>query len=324
MNKRSASKAKPTITKVKAPSRPTGFDTDYLSQIPDRVRAAADWDEQRQEALELVRRHVSQQLRFIGISPKDVDEVQDRIPYAISGFTWRGTAQVIKKTPDDAVVSFLRSEANKVIKSYQVEFEKLEWNNRDDRLASILVDDLQGLLFYELGRNGLSVPERLILSNQISSKFDELSSSRQISTKEAATLAAVAAVMAMRDLAGPFDARSTLLPDKIHETWSEREKNSKETPIEFFNRVWGKYVNAGILYQDDIKRLGDDKLVKAIRNYCAHHNLDPVGVLPPPRRERTNRLFAEAADGSAEKFLALMRLHQRQAGARYRSKRRPS
>ena len=86
------------------------------------------------------------------------------------------------------------------------------------------------------------------------------------------------------------------LPDRASEIYAEREVRPelgrKENPIEFLQRVWGRYMNAGVLYQDDIKRLGDPDLVKAVRGRCRDTGESPREVLPPPGSDRTAKLAA--------------------------------
>lgn len=111
--------------------------------------------------------------------------------------------------------------------------------------------------------------------------------------------------------------RSIELPDYAPEIYSERLDKS-ENAVEFLERVWGKHIKANILYQDDIKRLGDDKLVQAVRNYCHHRNMDPSNHLPPPKKERLSRALAEADPESIEgkyfKHRIGIREAQRKAG----------
>lgn len=83
------------------------------------------------------------------------------------------------------------------------------------------------------------------------------------------------------------------LPSHAPELYSERkvrhDLGRKENPIEFYDRVWKRY--EGVLYQDDIKRLGDDKLVQSIRSFCSHNDLPVAEHLPPPRRARLEKIF---------------------------------
>lgn len=99
-------------------------------------------------------------------------------------------------------------------------------------------------------------------------------------------------------------ATSLTLPSKAPEIYAERtvrpELGRKENPIEFLNRVWGAYMAAGVLYQDDIKRLGDDKLVQAVRGRCRDENTDPATILPPPGKVRAARLAPSLAPDEAE------------------------
>lgn len=112
------------------------------------------------------------------------------------------------------------------------------------------------------------------------------------------------------------------LPDNAPELYEARV-NRDENAFDFMRRVWGNYLDAGILYQDDIKRLGDGKLIKAVRNFCASRGLDPQLSLPPPRQKRTDNAFNAAADGSAVKLIAGRRINQRHAAQKSRASRKP-
>lgn len=61
----------------------------------------------------------------------------------------------------------------------------------------------------------------------------------------------VAAVVAMRNAV----KRSFVpLPDRAPALWGNRaDRLPGESPIEFLRRVWGRYLDAGVLYQDQLK-----------------------------------------------------------------------
>lgn len=97
--------------------------------------------------------------------------------------------------------------------------------------------------------------------------------------------------------------RECHLPPSAPETYVGRV-NRKETPISMMKRVWGAYIESGVLYQDDISRLGDTKLVAAVRSYCCNNHLDPVFHLPPARSVRFDRALSKApAGGISAEFL---------------------
>lgn len=110
------------------------------------------------------------------------------------------------------------------------------------------------------------------------------------------------------------------LPQRAPEIYAERngrpELGRKENPVEFLERVWGGYMRAGVLYQDDIKRLGDDKLVQAIRSYCQREKIRASEVLPPPGSRRATDLLQSVDDPELAK--AAVRFADRQRKARFR------
>ena len=100
-------------------------------------------------------------------------------------------------------------------------------------------------------------------------------------------------------------------PDVAPERYENRKR--PESPIEYYDRVWRKYADAGALYQDQLRKL-DPKLIPAIHTHCSRHQLDPKDHLPPPRHERTKRL---AASGDVS---AIANLHNAERLRAWRSK----
>ncbi len=102
----------------------------------------------------------------------------------------------------------------------------------------------------------------------------------------------------------PVATAALSLPPKASEVYAERkvrpELGRKENAIEFLDRVWGKYMAADILYQDDIKRLGDDKLVQAVRGRCRDDGINPATILPPPGSKRAERSMPALSPEQAE------------------------
>ena len=98
--------------------------------------------------------------------------------------------------------------------------------------------------------------------------------------------------------------RRAKLPDRAV-TYAEG-KQPGDNVLKYYERVWGSYRDAKVLYRDDIARLGDEGLVKKVRAYCVRHNLNPDRVLPPPATQRTLDELAETPKDSRDaKQLAL-------------------
>ncbi len=111
------------------------------------------------------------------------------------------------------------------------------------------------------------------------------------------------------------------LPATAPAKWENpADRLPNETPIEFLNRVWGPYIKAGVLYQRDIKRLGDGKLLVAIRNYCFQHKLTASLYLPPPLSVKLDRAFEAAQPGSEEAKALKLRLQVRERSAAFRGR----
>lgn len=92
---------------------------------------------------------------------------------------------------------------------------------------------------------------------------------------------------------------SLRLPDTAPELYENRIR--PESPIAFYARVWRKYEEAGLLFQDNLRHL-DGKLIPAIHTYCSRERIEAREHLPPSRNERTKRL-AKAGDRYARKLL---------------------
>lgn len=88
----------------------------------------------------------------------------------------------------------------------------------------------------------------------------------------------------------------------------------REKPTEFYDRVWRRFADAGLIYQDELRRI-DEQLLNRIRHYCAVNNLRARSFMPPPRQERTRR---QAALGDRQ---AIARLVQNE---RLRNSRKPT
>lgn len=85
--------------------------------------------------------------------------------------------------------------------------------------------------------------------------------------------------------------------------------------VEFLRAVWGKWIDAGCVYQDDIGKR-DDKLVQGVRNACSYLKLDAAEILPPPKHARLDN---EVSNSSRVKSLIEAR---RAAARRYAEKQR--
>jgi hypothetical protein len=128
----------------------------------------------------------------------------------------------------------------------------------------------------------------------------------------------VSAAVAMRKA---VTAAFFQLPERAPARWKNKaDRLPGETPIDFMQRVWGRYIEAGVLYQNDIKRLGDDRLCMAVRAYCTPRGLDASQFLPPPRHARIERALDAADPESAEATALRARIIARAAGKRHRVK----
>jgi hypothetical protein len=113
-------------------------------------------------------------------------------------------------------------------------------------------------------------------------------------------------------------AASISLPDVAPELYTFR-KNRKENPLEFFERVWKIYRDAGILFRADLVRL-DSSLCFGMYSYCKRHGIDPTTVIPPTTLRRTEAEVVQALARTAEdEVSAALTLAMRRIGGRLMS-----
>jgi hypothetical protein len=89
------------------------------------------------------------------------------------------------------------------------------------------------------------------------------------------------------------------LPDTAPELYENRKR--PESPVDFYNRIWRRYEEAGLLFQSDLRRL-DSKLIPAIHTFCSRKGLEARDHLPPSQAEKTKTL-AKAGDRHARQLL---------------------
>lgn len=120
---------------------------------------------------------------------------------------------------------------------------------------------------------------------------------------------------AFHDVSAQVSSESDIaLPAVAPELYENRIR--PESPIDYYDRVWRKYADAGVLYQDQLRKL-DPKLIPAVHTYCSKRELDAKLHLPPPRHERTKQL-AQAGDP-----LAVLRTKQAKWNRSWRQRQAP-
>jgi hypothetical protein len=117
------------------------------------------------------------------------------------------------------------------------------------------------------------------------------------------------------DIFGEPNLPSIELPERAPELYPDR-KDKTEDPVTFFRRVWSKYAEAGILYLEDIERLGDSRLVPAVRNYCHRKGMVAKDILPPPIRSKVDEIVARL---SPDEMDAAHKWAMRQQTAKWRA-----
>lgn len=79
------------------------------------------------------------------------------------------------------------------------------------------------------------------------------------------------------------------LPDSAPATWAARSGEDRcLNPIEFRDKYWKKYLDAGIMYQVDLRAM-DNSLFEAIKSWCRNKKIRPQDHLPPRNVSRIAR-----------------------------------
>lgn len=94
-----------------------------------------------------------------------------------------------------------------------------------------------------------------------------------------------------------------VLPDSgigNYERWADRDKTKGETVFQFFDRVWGKYVNAGLLFQTDLrgeqggespKKGLDKRLYDLLLIECQKEKMELKYILPNKSHKTTKKII---------------------------------
>jgi hypothetical protein len=108
------------------------------------------------------------------------------------------------------------------------------------------------------------------------------------------------------------------LPESPHK-YADRKAHKKYAhmnAVEFLREVWGPWIDAGLVYQDDIRRY-DLKLLQGVWSHCQRHGLDAKDFVLP-RHVRTDRAFSAVPETARRQFVLNKRETAKQA---YRQKR---
>lgn len=84
--------------------------------------------------------------------------------------------------------------------------------------------------------------------------------------------------------------QSLPLPNEAPEKFVSIKVNG-ENPIEFIKRVWGSYLDAGVIFKDQLNEY-DENLLPAIRTYCKNNKIsNPDQFMPPEASVRQQHLL---------------------------------
>ena len=70
-------------------------------------------------------------------------------------------------------------------------------------------------------------------------------------------------------------------------TQTERPELRSMNAVQFLEAVWGPWIKAGVVYQDDLRR-SDFQLVSAVHSHCQRLKIAPKDILPPSRRNQAS------------------------------------
>ncbi len=83
------------------------------------------------------------------------------------------------------------------------------------------------------------------------------------------------------------------LPKRAPLKYKDRLSNDV-TPIEFLHQIWGRYLEAGLLHQHELRVL-DESLLNAVRNYCNRQGLTSSDFVPTKSAKVQQKQEAAAA-----------------------------
>jgi hypothetical protein len=106
------------------------------------------------------------------------------------------------------------------------------------------------------------------------------------------------------------------LPSRVPEFYLDRHDRFETAP-QFLRRIWGRYLDAGLFFQNDLNRL-DPKLFAALTSYCQRTKTPRHEVFPPPRYPHLKHRPEDFPEGSAERELAKIRAQSRERVRRAR------
>lgn len=90
------------------------------------------------------------------------------------------------------------------------------------------------------------------------------------------------------------------IPDAAPELYLSIKAN-KENPIDFIDRVWGKYISSGVLFKDQLNKL-DKNLLPAIRTYCKNNKISNPDQFMPPDADLRYQYILALNDVSSQEF----------------------
>lgn len=81
------------------------------------------------------------------------------------------------------------------------------------------------------------------------------------------------------------ESRQDRLPDEapiLYKDWKQLPENKQKTPLDCLQEVWGKYLELGLLYQDDLRGKNgvDPYLMKSIAEYCSRRKMQSSAIIP--------------------------------------------
>ncbi|MCW3847350.1 hypothetical protein OF829_08860 [Sphingomonas sp. LB-2] len=186
-------------------------------------------------------------------------------------------------------------------------------NSREfDIIPTTLREELTKRIAFRLGEAGMSSTDAARIARTTVTDFQRSAGSKAVHLTHAFTADLAAQLVASFTRAlnktptesFGLSAENSVSIKEPELRWKNRDDRlPKETPIEFLRRVWGEWLDSGELYQDVMTHFGEDRLVRAVRDYCRARELDANEYLPPPKRVRTDREFATAEPGARRQEL---------------------
>lgn len=231
------------------------------------------------------------------------------------------------KTPEDKLIAAIFEEKNKSNEENASFIQrKVEAKPHSTVYDEYLTGLFRDLLAKEFEARGATEKEARGLADSIADNLPSSATStfnlNSIPQAQAAAALAFSGFQASQSYSAAFNRSSESGAEELS-PWEiarrakleaamaaeDSQRRHRESSFDYYQRVWGPLRDAGILYRDDIERLGHPNLVRVVGTYCDRHGLDADAILPSKVAQRVPDELSEIdpTTARAEVLRALLR-----------------